>query len=56
MTVTPDKTENQTRESPRKIKVQARSNNNRPGDGTELAVFAIDEALLELQATRHGNR
>ena len=27
----------------------ARSNNNRPGDGTELAVFAIDEALLELQ-------
>ena len=49
MTVTPDKTEYQTREkSLVKIKV-ARSNNNRPGDGTELAVFAIDEALLELQ-------
>ncbi len=49
VTVTPDKTEYQTREkSLVKIKV-ARSNNNRPGDGTELAVFAIDEALLELQ-------
>ena len=49
VTVTPDKPEYQTREKSQvKIKV-ARSNNNRPGDGTELAVFAIDEALLELQ-------
>ncbi|MBL8308919.1 MAG: hypothetical protein JNL19_00710 [Burkholderiales bacterium] len=49
VTVTPDKPEYQTREkSIVRIKV-ARSNNNRPGDGAELAVFAIDEALLELQ-------
>ena len=49
VTVTPDKQEYQTREKSQvRIKV-ARSNNNRPGDGTELAVFAIDEALLELQ-------
>jgi len=49
VTVTPDKTEYQTREkSLVKVKV-TRSNNNRPGDNAELAVFAIDEALLELQ-------
>ena len=47
--VTPDKTEYQTREkSMVKVKV-TRSNNNRVGDHVELAVFAIDEALLELQ-------
>ena len=49
VTVTPDKAEYQTREkSMVKFKV-TRSNNNRAGDNTELAVFAIDEALLELQ-------
>lgn len=49
VTVTPDKTEYQTREkSTVKVKV-TRANNNRAGDNAELAVFAIDEALLELQ-------
>ena len=49
VTVTPDKSEYQTREkSMVKVKV-TRGNNNRAGDNAELAVFAIDEALLELQ-------
>ncbi len=49
VTVTPDKAEYQTREkSMVKVKV-TRGNNNRAGDNAELAVFAIDEALLELQ-------
>ena len=49
VTVTPDKAEYQTREkSLVKLKV-TRGNNNRAGDNAELAVFAIDEALLELQ-------
>ena len=49
VTVTPDKAEYQTRDkSIVKVKV-TRSNNNRAGDNVELAVFAIDEALLELQ-------
>ena len=49
VTVTPDKAEYQTREKATvKLKVM-RSNNNRAGDSAELAVFAIDEALLELQ-------
>ena len=47
--VTPDKPEYQTREkSMVKVKV-TRTNNNRAGDNAELVVFAIDEALLELQ-------
>jgi alpha-2-macroglobulin len=47
--VTTDKPEYQTREKAQvKIKVE-RSNNKRPGDNSEIAVFAIDEALLELQ-------
>ncbi len=48
--VTTDKPEYQTREKAQvKIKVE-RANNKRPGDNTEVAVFAIDEALLELQS------
>ncbi len=47
--VTADKPEYQTREkSLVKVKVTP-SNNNRAGDSAELVVFAIDEALLELQ-------
>ena len=47
--VTTDKPEYQTREkSMVKVKV-TRTNNNRAGDNAELVVFAIDEALLELQ-------
>jgi len=47
--VTPDKSEYQTREkSLVKVKV-TRTNNNRAGENAELVVFAIDEALLELQ-------
>ncbi len=47
--VTTDKPDYQTREKAQvKIKVE-RANNKRPGDNTEIAVFAIDEALLELQ-------
>jgi alpha-2-macroglobulin len=47
--VTTDKPEYQTRDKAQvKIKVE-RANNKRPGDNTEIAVFAIDEALLELQ-------
>jgi alpha-2-macroglobulin len=48
--VTTDKPEYQTRDKAQvKIKVD-RSNNKRPGDNTEVVVFAIDEALLELQS------
>lgn len=48
--VTTDKPEYQTRDKAQvKIKVE-RTNNKRPGDNTEVAVFAIDEALLELQS------
>ncbi len=47
--VTTDKPEYQTRDKAQvKIKVD-RANNKRPGDNTEVVVFAIDEALLELQ-------
>ncbi|MCZ2136367.1 MAG: hypothetical protein LC098_13230 [Burkholderiales bacterium] len=47
--VTSDKTEYQTRDKAQvRVKVN-RSNNGKPGDNAELAVFAIDEALLELQ-------
>jgi alpha-2-macroglobulin len=47
--VTTDKPEYQTRDKAQvKIKVD-RSNNKRPSDNTEVVVFAIDEALLELQ-------
>jgi alpha-2-macroglobulin len=49
VTVTTDKPEYQTREKSQvKIKVN-RANNQRPGDQAEVVVFAIDEALLELQ-------
>ena len=48
--VTADKPEYQTREKSQvKVKV-TRANNNRAGDNAELVVFAIDEALLELQS------
>jgi alpha-2-macroglobulin len=47
--VTTDKAEYQTREKSQiKIKV-TRTNNQKAGDQAEVAVFAIDEALLELQ-------
>jgi alpha-2-macroglobulin len=47
--VTTDKPEYQTRDKAQvKIKVD-RANNKRPSDNTEVVVFAIDEALLELQ-------
>jgi alpha-2-macroglobulin len=47
--VTTDKPEYQTREKSQvKIKV-SRTNNQKAGDQAEVAVFAIDEALLELQ-------
>ncbi|TAG06100.1 MAG: hypothetical protein EAZ43_01015 [Betaproteobacteria bacterium] len=47
--VSTDKPEYQTREKSQvKIKV-SRANNQRAGDQAEVAVFAIDEALLELQ-------
>ncbi len=53
--VTTDKPEYQTRDKAQvKIKVE-RANNKRPGDNTEIAVFAIDEALLELQRNNTWN-
>ncbi|MFN3630334.1 MAG: MG2 domain-containing protein, partial [Casimicrobiaceae bacterium] len=49
VTVTTEKKEYRTRDRvPVKIRVE-RANNRRPADGSEVAVFAIDEALLELQ-------
>ena len=49
VSVKPDRDVYQTREKSQvKIKV-TRSNNNKAGDNAELVVFAIDEALLELQ-------
>ncbi len=48
--VTTEKQEYRTRDRvPVKIRVE-RANNRQPADGSEVAVFAIDEALLELQA------
>ncbi len=47
--VTTEKPEYRTRDRvPVKIRVE-RANNRQPADGSEVAVFAIDEALLELQ-------
>lgn len=47
--VTTEKTEYRTRDRVAvKLRVE-RANNRQPADGSEVAVFAIDEALLELQ-------